>query len=81
MRAFVLMMDVNRPDEFEEDINGQIETIESEQNGYVVDVKLSVDTSDPACLCALILWEKKDAEDQTRAGLREERYRGRYKTW
>lgn len=80
MRVYLISVDCEDPELFQNALNDQIERIEFD-NGEIIDVKFSVDTSDPAHLCALILWEKKDVKDKTRSGLCEEHYRGRYKTW
>lgn len=69
-------------DEFQDGLNYRLAEIESEDSGgRIIDVKFEMYPSESPHLCALILWESKDAEDKTRTRLREECYRGRYKTW
>jgi hypothetical protein len=79
MRCHFVSVPRDQPQLFQDAINGDIEILE-ENDSRIVDVKFSVDVSMPESLCALILWEPKD-EDKTCPGLREEHYRGRYKTW
>ncbi len=82
MRTHLIAFPHGEFEEFQDAINYRVAEIESiDSGGQVLDVKFQVDIAHPGYLFALILWEPKDDEDQTRAGLREERYRGRYKTW
>ncbi len=82
MRVHLVEYNCNNPEAFQDAVNYKIDEIESEDsNGYVLDIKFSIDPIEPAQLCALILWESKDVEDKTRTRLFEEHYRGRYKTW
>jgi hypothetical protein len=82
MRTHLIALAHGKFEEFQDAINYRLSEIESiDSGGRIIDVKFEVYMPYPGYLFALILWEPKDVEDQTRTGLREGPHRGRYKTW
>ena len=82
MRTHLIAIPHGEFEEFQDALNYRLSEIESiDSCGRIVDVKFQVDIQNPGYLFALILWEPKNVEDKTCSGLREESYRGRYKTW